>query len=64
MLQETWNEVEYRLDIYRATIKDHTEIYSESYILRKNSDTFQPDTLLFIVPNKVVLFYSRLFSHS
>jgi hypothetical protein len=27
MLQGTWNEVEYRLDICRATKGTHTEIY-------------------------------------
>jgi hypothetical protein len=27
MLQTTWNEVEYRLDICRATNRAHTEIY-------------------------------------
>ncbi|PNF19248.1 hypothetical protein B7P43_G08217 [Cryptotermes secundus] len=31
MLQETWNEVEYRLDICRATKGIHTEIYCELY---------------------------------
>jgi hypothetical protein len=35
MHQATWNEVEYRLDICRATKGGHTEIYWESYILRK-----------------------------
>jgi hypothetical protein len=36
MLQETWNEIEYRLDICRGTRGAHIEIYWESYILRKN----------------------------
>jgi hypothetical protein len=36
MLQETWNEVEYRLDICRTTKGAHTDIYRESYIPRKN----------------------------
>jgi hypothetical protein len=27
MLQATWNEVEYHLDICRAIMGDHTEIY-------------------------------------
>jgi hypothetical protein len=27
MLQATWNEVEYRLDICRATMDAHTDIY-------------------------------------
>jgi hypothetical protein len=34
MLQATRNEVEYRLDICRATIGTHIEIYWESYVLR------------------------------
>jgi hypothetical protein len=40
MLQATWNEVEYRLDICRANKGAHTEIYWESYLLRKNFDNF------------------------
>jgi hypothetical protein len=32
MIQVTWNEIEYRLDIYRITKGAHTEIYWESYI--------------------------------
>jgi hypothetical protein len=41
MLQGTWNEVEYRLDICRATKGTHTEIYWECYILRKKTfDSF------------------------
>jgi hypothetical protein len=36
MHQATWNEVEYGLDICRATKEAHIGIYSESYILRKN----------------------------
>jgi hypothetical protein len=35
MLQATWNEVEYRLDICRVTKGAHSEMYGESYILRK-----------------------------
>jgi hypothetical protein len=35
MLQATWNEEEYHLDIRRATKEAQIEIYSESYI-RKN----------------------------
>jgi hypothetical protein len=35
MLQATWNEGEYRLDICRATKGAHIEIYGGSYILRK-----------------------------
>jgi hypothetical protein len=35
MLQAMWDEVEYRLDICPATKGAHTEIYCESYILRK-----------------------------
>jgi hypothetical protein len=30
MLQTTWNQVEYRLDICRATKGAHTEIYSDT----------------------------------
>jgi hypothetical protein len=33
MLQATWNGVEYRLDICRATKGAHTEIYWESCVL-------------------------------
>jgi hypothetical protein len=40
MLQATWNEVEYPLDICRATKEARIDIYRESYILRKNLDTF------------------------
>jgi hypothetical protein len=40
MLQATWNEVDYRLDICRATKGAHTEIYWESCMLRKNFDSF------------------------
>jgi hypothetical protein len=40
MLQATWNEVEYCLDICYATKGVHIEIYRESYILRKNFDSF------------------------
>jgi hypothetical protein len=35
ILLVTWNEVEYRLDICHATKGAHTEIYEESYILRR-----------------------------
>jgi hypothetical protein len=35
MLQVTWNEVGYHLDICRATKEAHIEIYLESYIPRK-----------------------------
>jgi hypothetical protein len=37
-LQATWNEVEYHLDICSAMKGAQTEIYSESYILRKYLD--------------------------
>jgi hypothetical protein len=37
MLQAMWNEAEYCLDICRATKEAHTEIYCESYILRKKN---------------------------
>jgi hypothetical protein len=37
MLRATWNEVEYRLDICRATKEAHIEIYWERYILRKKT---------------------------
>jgi hypothetical protein len=40
MLQATWNEFEYRLDICRATKGARIDIYRESYILRKNFDIF------------------------
>jgi hypothetical protein len=40
ILQATWNEVEYRLDICRATEGAHIGIYWESYVLRKNFDNF------------------------
>jgi hypothetical protein len=40
MLQATWNEVEYRLDICRAIKGAHIEIYWDNYILRKNFDNF------------------------
>ena len=40
MLQATWNEVEYRLDICRATKEAHIKIYSGSYILKNNFDSF------------------------
>jgi hypothetical protein len=41
MLQATWNEVEYRLDICRTTKGAHTCNYWESYIHRKkNFDSF------------------------
>jgi hypothetical protein len=36
ILQATWNEVSYRLDICRATMGANVETYSESYMLRKN----------------------------
>jgi hypothetical protein len=35
ILQATWNEVEYRLDICSATKGAHIEIYRESCTLRK-----------------------------
>jgi hypothetical protein len=38
--QATWNEVEYRLDICRATKGAHIEIYWESYVHRKNFGSF------------------------
>jgi hypothetical protein len=34
MLQAAWNEVQYRLDICRATKGVHTEIYWKSYMPR------------------------------
>jgi hypothetical protein len=37
MLQATWNEVGYRLDICRATKRAHIEIYWDSYICRKKT---------------------------
>jgi hypothetical protein len=37
MLQATWNEVEYRLDICRATMGAYVEIPYENYILRKKN---------------------------
>jgi hypothetical protein len=41
MLQATYNEVEYRLDICRATKGAHIEIYWESCVPRKkNFDSF------------------------
>jgi hypothetical protein len=40
MLQTTWNEVEYCLDICRDTKVAHIEIYWKSYIQRKNFDFF------------------------
>jgi hypothetical protein len=40
MLQATWNEVEYRLDICRVTKGAHIEIYWESYVSEKNFDDF------------------------
>jgi hypothetical protein len=40
MLQATWNEVEYRLDICRATKGANIDIYWENYVLRKNVDNF------------------------
>jgi hypothetical protein len=40
MLNEKWNDVEYRPDICRATKGAHTDIYWESYILIKNFDSF------------------------
>jgi hypothetical protein len=40
MLQATWNGVEYRLDICRATKGAHIAIYLESYTLRKKSVSF------------------------
>jgi hypothetical protein len=36
MLQTTWNEVEYRLDICRATKGAHVEIYLESRYSEKS----------------------------
>jgi hypothetical protein len=33
MLQATWNEVEYRLDICRATKGAYIEIYWENFIV-------------------------------
>jgi hypothetical protein len=35
MLQVKWNEIEYCLDICRATKGAHIKIYWEIYILRK-----------------------------
>jgi hypothetical protein len=41
MLQATWIEVDYRLDICRATKEAHIEIDWESHMLRsKNIDSF------------------------
>jgi hypothetical protein len=40
MFQATWNEVEYRLHNNRVTKKANTEIYCQSYVLRKNFDSF------------------------
>jgi hypothetical protein len=31
MLINTWQELEYRLDTYRATIGAHTEVYGHAY---------------------------------
>jgi hypothetical protein len=35
ILPETWNVVQYRLDICRATKGKHMQMYLENYILRK-----------------------------
>jgi hypothetical protein len=40
MLQATWNEADYHLDICHATKGAHTEIYLESYMFRKIFDSF------------------------
>jgi hypothetical protein len=40
VLQITWNEVEYRLDICCATKGTHIKIYWEIDILKKNFDIF------------------------
>jgi hypothetical protein len=35
MFQAMWDDVEYHLDVCRATKGTHVEIYWKSYILRK-----------------------------
>jgi hypothetical protein len=35
VVEATWNDVQYRLDVCRVTKGAHIEIYGESYILKK-----------------------------